>query len=798
MGLFGRLKPLIGGEPPELPPPDVYGALIDDLHAPLFSFVAGATTAIMVGAIAAWRTENPYLVVLTVCTMLVAAARILTVAEYRKRRPADGYGVVLLRSFERRYAVGATIFAALLGLTNFVAYVFTDDPVSCLLITANAAGYAAGAMARNSSRPQIAVAQLIALLLPIALGTALRLQLAYAALSVIAVLYLISSIEVVRYLGANRLRLLSTTREKAALAQSLAEQNILFDTALNHMALGLCMFDAEHRLRIANQRFSEIFRIAPDNLLPGTPMNEVMALARASDSDPAHAAAAQQSLLQDSTTPVVTTLADGRTISISHRPMPNGGIVATFEDVTEQRRVEAHARFLATHDNLTGLPNRVVFGQEINAAVELGRRDGRQCAVLFVDLDRFKIINDTLGHLAGDTLLVEIAGRISQCVGVRDLVARIGGDEFVILLREVADGDRISNLARRILAAVVRPLTLNGQECRVTASIGGSLFPTDADDEVTLTKNAEAAMYAAKEAGRNTFLLHSEEIKTQSIERLMLETGLRRALERNEFVLHYQPKRDLKGGGISGVEALLRWQHPDLGLLQPNQFVPLAEETGLIVPIGRWVLATACAQNMQWQRGGLPSIRVAVNLSPRQFVDPNLLNDIRNALGESGMPPSLLELEITESMVMQDLARTVRLLQEIKHLGITLAIDDFGTGYSSMAMVRELPIDALKIDRSFVREVAGDAEGRAIINAIIALGHALDLIVVAEGVETKEQEAFLREQKCDEEQGFFISVPLPAGEFAAFLASQTRAKLRAQAAEVASSRRQARPTGTLG
>ena len=799
MGPFGRLKPLIGGEPPELPPPDVYGALIDDLYSPLFSLVAGATTTVLVGSIAAWRTGNSWLAALTICTALVTAARILTVAAYRKRRRADtGNDITLLHRFERRYAVGAMVYAGLLGSTALVAYVFTDDPVSILLITANLVGYSAGATGRNSCRPYIAISQNVLLLVPIAIGTALRLQPAYAVMSLITLLYLFSSIEIVRYLGANRLRLLLTTREKAGLARSLAEQNVLFETALNHMALGLCMFDAGLRLRIANRRFSEIFRIAPDRLLPGTPINEVMALARAFDSNPDHAEAAQQSLLQDSTTPVVSTLADGRMISISHRPMPNGGIVATFEDVTEQRRVEAHARFLATHDNLTGLPNRVVFGQELNAAVELGRRDGRQCAVLFVDLDRFKIINDTLGHLAGDTLLIEIAGRISQCVGTRDLVARIGGDEFVILLREVADGDQISNLARRILAAVVKPLTLNGQECRVTASIGGSLFPTDADDEVTLTKNAEAAMYAAKEAGRNTFLLHSEEIKTQSIERLMLETGLRRALERNEFVLHYQPKRDLKGDGISGVEALLRWQHPDLGLLQPNQFVPLAEETGLIVPIGRWVLTTACAQNMQWQRGGLPLIRVAVNLSPRQFVDPNLLDDIRNALGDSGMPPSLLELEITESMVMQDLARTVHLLHEIKDLGITLAIDDFGTGYSSMAMVRELPIDALKIDRSFVREAAGDPEGRAIINAIIALGHALDLIVIAEGVETKEQEAFLRAQKCDEEQGFFISVPLPADEFAAFLASQARAKLRAQAAAVASSRRHARPTGTLG
>ena len=797
MGLFGRLKPLIGGAPAELPPPEIYGELIDDLHASFFTFVIGATTTLLVGAIASWRTGNSWLAALTICTLLVGVARIVIIAEYRKQRPRFGNDIDFLRRFELLHAVGATIYGALIGFTIFVAYLFTDDPVSFLLITANAAGYAAGATARGSSRPASAIAQLVAMLLPVAVGAAFRVQPAYAVLSLITLLYLAGSIQLTRYLGANRLRLLLTTREKAGLAGSLAEQNVLFEAALNNMALGLCMFDAGHRLRIANRRFSEIFRIPPDKLVPGTPMSDVMELAQASDSNPAYAAAAQQRLLADSTTPVLTTLADGRMISISHRPMPNGGIVATFEDVTEQRRVEARARFLATHDNLTRLPNRVVFGQEVNGAVEFGRRHGRQCAVLFVDLDRFKIINDTLGHMSGDALLIEIAGRIKQCVSKSDVVARIGGNEFVILLRDVVAADQISNVARKLLAAVVKPATINGQECRVTASIGASLFPADAKNEGTLTKNAEAAMYAAKEAGRNTFLLHSDEIKTQSIERLMLETGLRRALERNEFVLHYQPKRDLKGGGISGVEALLRWQHPDLGLLQPNQFVPLAEETGLIVPIGRWALETACAQNMQWQKHGLPPIRVAVNLSPRQFVDPNLLNEIRNALGESGMPPGLLELEITESMVMQDLARTVRLLHEIKNLGIMLSIDDFGTGYSSMAMVKELPIDALKIDRSFVREIDRDAEGKAIINAIIALGRALDLIVVAEGVETKEQEAFLREQKCDEEQGYLISIPLPADECAAFLANQARAKLRAQAAE-ASQRRQARPTGTLG
>ena len=797
MALFGRLKPLIGGAQAELPPPEIYSALIDDLHGSLFSFISGATTAVLVGAIAAWRTGNLWLTALTICTAIVAAARILAIAEYRRRRPGAGNDVALLRSFERQYAIGATVYAALLGLTNFVAYVFTDDAVSCLLITANSAGYAAGAMARNSSRPWIAVAQVVALLVPIAIGTALRLQPAYAVLSVIALLYLVSSIEIVRYLGANRLRLLTTTREKGELAGSLAERNVLFDAALNNMAFGLCMFDADHRLRIANQRFSEIFRIPPGKLLPGMAMHDVMMLAQASDSNPAYAATSQQRLLADPTTPILATLADGRIISISQRPMPDGGIVATFEDVTEQRRVEARARFLATHDNLTGLPNRVVFGQEVRRAVEFGRSHGRKCAVMFVDLDRFKIINDTLGHASGDSLLIEIASRLKQCVGESDVVARIGGDDFTILLREVTDADQVSGIARRILAAVVKPAMINGQECRLTASVGISLFPSDAKDEETLTKNAEAAMYAAKETGHNSFLLHSDETKTQSIERLMLETGLRRALERKEFVLHYQAKRELDGGLISGVEALLRWQHPDLGLLLPNQFVPLAEEIGLIVPIGRWALETACAQNMQWQRQGLPAIRIAVNLSARQFADLDLLGDIRRALDVSGMPPQLLELEITESLVMQDLSRTVRLLHDIKNLGITLSIDDFGTGYSSMSMVRELPIDGLKIDRSFVREIGRDAEGTAIISAIIALGRALELTVVAEGVETKEQEAFLREQKCDEEQGFLISAPLLAEDFAAFLAEQTRARLRAQAA-AASRRRQARPTGTLG
>jgi EAL domain-containing protein (putative c-di-GMP-specific phosphodiesterase class I) len=376
-----------------------------------------------------------------------------------------------------------------------------------------------------------------------------------------------------------------------------------------------------------------------------------------------------------------------------------------------------------------------------------------------------------------------------------DLVARIGGDEFVILLRDVSDVREVTTVARKILSAVVKPVTIHGQECRITASIGISQFPTDAQDEVSLSKNADAAMYVAKEEGRNNFVFHSDRIKTQTVERLMLETSLRRAVERSELVLHYQPKRNLNRGDISGVEALLRWQHPDLGLLRPNRFIPLAEETGLIVPIGKWVLETACAQNMSWQRQGLPPIRIAVNLSPRQFADPRLVADIRAALEKSAMPPELLELEITETMVMQHPERTMQILGSIKQLGITLSIDDFGTGYSSMSLVKRLPIDALKIDRAFVREIASDPDDKAIAEAIIALAHALDLTVVAEGVETAEQEAVLRAQNCDEIQGYLVCQPVPAEEFAAFLASHHLQQLKAVAVAPP---RNIRPTGTQG
>ncbi|MBN1664540.1 MAG: PAS domain S-box protein [Deltaproteobacteria bacterium] len=447
------------------------------------------------------------------------------------------------------------------------------------------------------------------------------------------------------------------------------------------------------------------------------------------------------------------------------------GFRGIARDITERKLAEAQIEYLATHDGLTGLPNRTMFSHLLNQTIRSAKRYKKQFAVMFIDLDRFKIINDTLGHEAGDQLLKEMAARFRQSLRAMDVVARLGGDEFVIMIEEVSDNQQIATVAHKILSIAIKPITVMGEECRVTASIGISTYPKDGEDEQTLLKNADIAMYFAKEEGKNNFQFFSKDIKPQSIERLSLETHLRFALERNELSLAYQAKLDFKTNAITGVEALLRWNNPILGSITPTQFIPVAEETGTIVPIGRWVLKTACAQNVAWQRKGLPPVCMAVNLSLRQLTDENLLEDIEKALKDSGMSPNLLELEITESMVMHNPIRMIGVISKIKNLGVRLALDDFGTGYSSLAQIKHFPIDTLKVDRSFVRNIPDDEEDRAIIEAIIAMGKTLSLTIVAEGVETQAQNNFLKYHSCDEMQGFYFSKPIMPDQFADLLSS---------------------------
>jgi diguanylate cyclase (GGDEF)-like protein len=427
-------------------------------------------------------------------------------------------------------------------------------------------------------------------------------------------------------------------------------------------------------------------------------------------------------------------------------------------------QAEEAVKFMAMHDSLTELPNRVMFNERLARAIPQARRHGRTLAVLFVDLDKFKQINDTLGHEAGDFVLREAAQRLLDNLRAGDTVARFGGDEFVVLLEEVADPVYVGSVTQKLIAALAAPFVIGGRDYHVTASIGVSSYPEDGKDAETLLKNADVAMYRAKESGRNAFEFYSAQISAGSLERLSLESGLRRALEHDELALYYQPQIEACTGRIVGMEALVRWEHPEMGLLAPARFIRLAEETGLIVPLGEWVLQTACRAHREWQAMRLPLARVAVNLSPRQFLHAGLLRDTLRVLEETGCNSKYIELEITESMVMHDPTGAVALIRQMKDAGVRIAMDDFGTGYSSLGYLKRFPIDSLKIDRSFIADVPNDGGNVAITQAIIAMARTLRLTVIAEGVETPAQFNFLRSRGCDEVQGYYFSPPVPFHE----------------------------------
>jgi diguanylate cyclase len=450
-------------------------------------------------------------------------------------------------------------------------------------------------------------------------------------------------------------------------------------------------------------------------------------------------------------------------------------LVRAMQYSIERKRYQEQLEHQANYDALTGLPNRNLLHDRLKQAV-YAQRQARAIAVVFIDLDHFKFINDSLGHSAGDKLLQQIADRLREAVRDGDTVSRLGGDEFILVLNDQQNEDIIFRAMQRIVGKVGEPVVLNGQELTVTCSAGISLYPQDGPDVDTLLKNADAAMYRAKEHGRNNFQFYTAEMNKLVNERLTLEARLRRALERNELLLHYQPKYDLGTGAVVGVEALLRWNHPDWGLVYPDRFIALAEETGLIVPIGEWVLREACAQNRTWRNAGLPPVVMSVNLSARQFRQDALFRTVAKILAETGLRPEFLEMEITESMVMHNMETSIAILKGLREIGVHLSVDDFGTGHSSLAYLRALPIGILKIDRSFVHDIDGpDGKSDGLLaQAIISLGHSLKLKVIAEGVESDAQLEFLKAHRCDEAQGFLFSRAVPAGECGLLLAAAKR------------------------
>jgi diguanylate cyclase (GGDEF)-like protein/PAS domain S-box-containing protein len=445
------------------------------------------------------------------------------------------------------------------------------------------------------------------------------------------------------------------------------------------------------------------------------------------------------------------------------------GAVIVFHDVSAARAMTRKMTYSAQHDFVTNLPNRLLLNDRVSQAISLARRQGRPLAVLFLDLDRFKHINDSLGHGVGDQLLQSVSRRLLACVRGSDTVSRQGGDEFVILLSEITYPEDASTSAGKILLALNEPHSAGGHELHIGASIGISVYPSDGNDAEALIKSADMAMYQAKERGRNNFQFFKAEMNLKAVERQFLENSLRRALDRGEFLLHYQPKVNLSTGEITGIEALIRWQHPERGLVPPSQFVPIAEDCGMILPIGRWVMREACRQARAWQIQGLPPLPVAVNVSAVEFRDQGFVESVRAILAETGLQAHYLELELTEGVVMEDVDSTAAVLQDLKRMGVHLAVDDFGTGYSSLSYLKKFPIDVLKIDQSFVHRITADPEDSTIVSAIISMARSLRHVVVAEGVETREQKEYLQTQCCAEGQGYLFSPPLAAGPFAELL-----------------------------
>ncbi len=741
-------------------PIEIRAALVESLFAPITSLIVGAIACSIIGAAVALRVGDAIIMANSVAIFAVGMLRVLSAVFYKKNKANEKTRATML--WEHVYEYGAWTFAGLLGTLCWLTISPNIDASLQMAITTATAGYAAAISGRNAGRPFIAVGQLTFSTLPMIAALLTYPDWVHNALGVVVLMFVYGIVDITLSTRNIIVQALTMTRKEAALAARFEEQANRFDVALNNMSHGLCMLDPQDRLQVWNERLLELLHLEDAPIRVGMRVSQLVRLSlRAGNHSAMDVKQIIRNLVQglrhDRFDQFETSPDGERTIAVSRRIMPGGGSVIIFEDVTERKNAQQRIEHLAKYDELTGLANRAQFRERITAMLAGVRDLENQVTIHLIDLDRFKAINDTLGHPIGDKLLKEVANRLSAVISYTDMITRFGGDEFIVLQAATKRRQDADWLAQRLARALKQPFEIAGHRIDIGASIGIAMAPHDAECADELLKKADMALYAAKSGGGGGHRFFAMDMEEAAQERRALELDLRDALAQNQFRLFYQPLIDLHTGRVTTCEALMRWTHPTRGDVPPSVFIPVAEETGLIIALGEWALNRACADAATWPNG----VRVAVNLSPVQFRERSLSLQVVSALAASSLPAQRLELEVTERLLLEDDDRTIATMQQLTNLGISLSLDDFGTGYSSLNYLRKFPFHKIKIDRSFITDLGDERDARAIIGAIASLGTGLNKTVVAEGIETEDQMKLVRDQGVHEGQGYLFGRAMP-------------------------------------
>jgi diguanylate cyclase (GGDEF)-like protein len=732
--------------------PVLYAALIDSMLQNFWPMLVGSLSTAIATVMTALKTGNLLLWPCTVMIIGIGTFRAFQMRKYERRLSTLTFDQA--KYLEPRYAIGAMVYAGVLGAWCVLTILGSDDPIAHMLCVAVTVGYTAGAAARNYGRPALVQYHILLACGPMSVALALHGGYYYVGLAVLLVLFFVGLKGINLSIHAIFVKALTSSFREAALAGQ-------FDTALNNMPHGLCMFRADGRLAVMNHRFSQMMELSDDLACRGATAADIVNACVVTGSISTESGKIIVAEIENSHAgDIITTDPDllrGRSLSWTFQPMAGGGAVVLLEDITERRNSEARISHLARYDELTALPNRVNFRDEIERLLKIPHEAGRLSALLFVDLDQFKQVNDTLGHPCGDQLLCAVADRLRAMLRPEDFVARFGGDEFVVFQQHICSNEDAAILARRIVDHLSERYKIDNHLVEIGASVGIAMTSSGISAD-TLLKNADMALYRAKADGRGTFCFFHEELAQTVEARRILELDLRKALVNEEFELFFQPLVNLKSGKIATCEALLRWNHPMRGTVSPIDIIPVAEDMGLIVDLGRWILRKACMECMKWPEG----VSVAVNFSPQQFHQRDVLSEVRYALEVSGLPAERLEIEITESSLLRNTLLTHDVLAQLRTIGVGISLDDFGTGYSSLSYLHNFPLQKVKIDRSFLEGIDNDRP-LTLLRGVARLSADLGMSVVVEGIETNEQlELISADGTVTEAQGYFFSRPVPA------------------------------------